>query len=181
MRLLLTAVAVVLATAGAARAEELRAPQNVNAVPWSRQSSELATRSAKAAMGGDAQQSLTLAQQAIQASPQDPWPHYNAGMALARLGQTEAAVSALTIAEQHFTAADPWGRSVAIYGRAHTLAMAGRCAEARTAFEQYAQFVEQKAPNSAALARRYANDCRAPATPPPASEPSEPAGAPTTP
>jgi len=117
-----TAAAVMLvATAGAARAEELRAPQNLNAVPWSRGSSELATRSAKAAMGGNPQESLALAEQAVQLSPQDPWANYNKGMALARLGQTDAAVSALSAAEQHFSAADPWGRSVAIYGRAGRL------------------------------------------------------------
>ncbi|HXU02878.1 MAG TPA: tetratricopeptide repeat protein [Polyangia bacterium] len=166
MRLLLTTAAVLMATAGAVRAEGLRAPQNVNAVPWGRESSELTTRSAKAAMAGDSQKSLELAEQAIQASPQSPWPYYNKGMALARRGQTDAAVAALSAAEVRFANADPWGRSVAIYGRANTLAGAGRCAEAREAFEQYAKFVEERAPNSAALARRYATECRAPATPP---------------
>jgi tetratricopeptide (TPR) repeat protein len=176
MRLLMTAAAVMLvATAGAVRAEELRAPQNVNAAPWNRQSSELATRSARAAMQGNPQESLALAQQAIQLSPRDPWPYYNKGMALARLGQTDAAVAALSAAEERFTAADPWGRSVAIYGRAHTLAEAGRCAAASQAFEQYARFVEGRAPNSAALARRYATECGgAPATPGSAEAPASP-------
>jgi tetratricopeptide (TPR) repeat protein len=163
---------MLMATAGPARAEELRAPQNVNAVPWSRQSSDLATRSAKAAMAGEPQQSLALAQQAIRSTPQAPWPYYSKGMALARLGQTDAAVSALSAAEERFSTTDPWGRSVAIYGRANTLARAGRCAEARQAFEQYAKFVEERAPSSAVLARRYATECRAPGTPP-APEPQE--------
>jgi tetratricopeptide (TPR) repeat protein len=172
MRLMLTAVAVMwVVTGGTARADELRAPQNVNAAPWSRQASELATRSAKAAMEGNPQEALNLAQQAIQAGPQDPWPYYNKGMALARLGQIDAAVSALSSAEARFPASDPWGRSVAIYGRANTLAGAGRCAEARQAFEQYAKFVEERAPDSAALARRYATECRASATPPAPSTP----------
>jgi tetratricopeptide (TPR) repeat protein len=167
MRLVLIAVSVMwVATAGAARAEELRAPQSLHAVPWNRQASELASRSAKAAIEGNPQQSLALAQQAIQVSPQDPWPYYNKGMALARLGQTDAALSALSAAEVRFSTVDPWGRSVAIYGRANTLADVGRCAEARQAFEQYASFVEQRAPHSAELARRYATECRAPATPP---------------
>ena len=177
MRFLLTTVVVMLtATAGASRAEELRAPQSLKAVPWSRQSSELATRSAKAAMAGDPQASLDLAQQAIELTPQAPWPYYSKGMALARLGQTDAAVSALSAAELRFSTADPWGRSVAIYGRANTLAGAGRCAEASQAFEQYARFVEDRAPASAALARRYATECRAPATPPvpPAPDSQEP-------
>jgi tetratricopeptide (TPR) repeat protein len=182
MRRLLTVAAVMLVTAaGAARAQELRAPQNVNAVPWSRQSSELATKSAKAAMHGDPQQSLALAEQAIQMSPQDPWPYYNRGMALARLGQTDAAVSALSAAEVRFGTADPWGRSVAMYGRAHTLAGAGRCAEARQSFEQYAKFVEERAPASAVLARRYAAECRAPAVPPSAGAPETGTPAPTAP
>jgi tetratricopeptide (TPR) repeat protein len=180
MRLLLTtAVVMSMATAGAARAEELRAPQNVNAAPWSRQSSELATRSAKAAMAGNPQESLALAEQAIQLTPQAPWPYYSKGMALARLGQTDAAVSALGAAEQRFSTADPWGRSVAIYGRANTLARAGRCAEARQAFEQYARFVEDRAPSSAVLARRYATECRAPGTPPAPEQQEAPALPPT--
>src|SRR5262245_54775823 len=137
MRLSLTAAAVMLVAAvGVVKAEELRAPQNVNAVPWGRAASELATRSAKAAMRGDPQESLALAEQAIQLGPQRPWPHYNKGMALARLGQIDAAVSALGDAELRFSGADPWGRSIAIYGRAHTLAGARRCAEARQAFEE---------------------------------------------
>jgi len=138
-------------------------------------------QTAAAMGGGNPQESLALAEQAVQLSPQDPWANYNKGMALARLGQTDAAVSALSAAEQHFSAADPWGRSVAIYGRAHTLAMAGRCSEAREAFEQYATFVEAQAPTSAALARRYAADCRAPATPPAPGSQAAPAGAPPTP
>jgi tetratricopeptide (TPR) repeat protein len=180
MRRLLTAVAVMLvATAGAARAQGLRAPQNVNAVPSNRQSSELATRSARAAMAGNPQESLALAEQAIQVSPQDPWPYYNKGMALARLGQTDAAVAALSAAQERFSAADPWGRSVAIYGRAHALAGAGRCAQASQAFEEYARFVEGRAPNSAALARRYATECGAPATPPTPAPQEAPASSPT--
>jgi Flp pilus assembly protein TadD len=167
MRLLLTAAAVTLVvTAGAAQAERLRAPQTLSAVPWSRRSSELATRSARAAMAGNPQESLALAEQAIQLSPQDPWPYYSKGMALARIGQTDSALSALSTAETRFSTTDAWGRSVAIYGRANTLARAGRCAEARQAFEQYAKFVEERAPNSAALARRYETECRAPASPP---------------
>jgi tetratricopeptide (TPR) repeat protein len=180
MQVFLTAAALMLATtAGAVLAEELRAPQSLNAVPWNRQASELASRSAKAAIEGNAQESLDLAQRAIQMSPQDPWPHYNKGMALARLGQTDAAISALSAAEARFSTVDPWGRSVAIYGRANTLAGAGRCAEARQAFEQYAAFVEQRAPDSAVLARRYATECRAPATPPAPESPEAPASPPT--
>jgi tetratricopeptide (TPR) repeat protein len=174
MRWKLTALAVV-AAAGVARADELRPPQNVHAEPWTRQSSELATRSAKAEMQGMPQQALALADQAIRVNPQDPWPHYDKGMALARLGQTDAALTSLNAAEQRFSAADRWGRSIAMYGRANTLALAGRCAEARQAFEEYAAFVQAQAPDAAAMARRYGTECRAPATAP-AGGPSGAAG-----
>jgi tetratricopeptide (TPR) repeat protein len=197
MRWRLTAALVVVA--GTARADELRPPQNVHAEPWTKQSSELATRSAKAEMQGMPQQSLALADQAIQVNPQDPWPHYDRGMALARLGQTDAALTSLNAAAQRFSAADRWGRSIAMYGRANTLTLAGRCAEARQAFDEYAAFVQAQAPDAAAMARRYGAECRAPSTPqapgpsgaaapggttapaapvtPPASAPTEPAPA----
>ena len=149
-----------------ASADELRAPQNINAESWSRQSAELATRAAKAEMAGQPRQALALAQQGIAANPRDPWPHYDKGMALVRLGQTDLAVAALTEAEQRFSAADRWGRSVAMYGRAYAFGQVGRCAEARQAFEQYATFVESQAPKSAEMARGYAATCRSPATPP---------------
>jgi Flp pilus assembly protein TadD len=45
------------------------------------------------------------------------------------------------------------------------LATAGRCAEAREAFEQYATFVEQDDQPSANMARRYAAQCTPRPTP----------------
>jgi tetratricopeptide (TPR) repeat protein len=160
------AAAVLLAGTATARADELRPPQNVNAEPWSRQSSELATRAAKAEMQGMPRESAALAEDAMRANPQDPWPYYLKGMALARLGQTDAAVASMADAEQRFSPTDRWGRSIAIYGRANTYAQAGRCGDARQAFDQYAAFVAAQAPDAASQARRYAKDCRGPATPP---------------
>jgi tetratricopeptide (TPR) repeat protein len=162
-----------------AAADELRAPQNVNAEPWTRQSAELATKSAKAEMQGQPQQALDLAEQGIAANARDPWPHYDKGMALVRLGQTGLAVVALTEAEQRFSPKDRWGRSVAIYGRAYALSQAGRCPEAKQAFEQYAVFVADQAPKSAEMARRYGAECRAPA--PSVAPPVAPATPPATP
>jgi tetratricopeptide (TPR) repeat protein len=167
----------LLGAGGVARADELAAPRNINAEPWTRQSSELTTRSAKAQMQGQPQQALALADQAIAANPRDPWPFYGRGMALLALGQTDQAVASLGEAERRFGPNDRWGRSVAIFGRAHALAQAGRCAEAQQAYEQYAAFVESLAPDSARLARRYAAECK----PPQATTPAAPAAAPTPP
>jgi tetratricopeptide (TPR) repeat protein len=173
-------VAVVALVAGReARAEGLRAPQNVNAEPGNRQSAELATRSALAQMNGNAAGAVLLANQGIRADSDDPWPYYNKGMALSALGQVNAAVAALSEAERRFSAADLWGRSVAIYGRAHALSQVGRCAEAREAFGQYASLVESHDAASAEMARRYAARCQA-AAPAPAASAAAPA-APTPP
>ena len=56
-----------------------------------------------------------------------------------QLGKTDEAVQALKAAERQFGETgsrdpnSPWGRSVAIYGRAPALGNAGRCAEAKKA------------------------------------------------
>jgi tetratricopeptide (TPR) repeat protein len=171
-------VAVGVMSAQTVRADELRAPQKVNAEAATKQSGALTTRAAVADMQGNPEQARDLANQAIRANPRDPWPYYNKGMALAQLGETDGALAALFAAEQHFTQADRWGRSVAIYGRAHALKTAGRCGEARQAYEEYAAFVGKEDPEGAAIARRYAADCRAAA---PATAPASPTPAPPPP
>ncbi len=92
--------------------------QNVNAEPSTAASAELASRAATAEMKGDPQESVKLADQAIRADAKDPWPYYDKGMALARVGETNGALAALLAAEQHFSPYDRWGRSVAVFGRA---------------------------------------------------------------
>jgi tetratricopeptide (TPR) repeat protein len=154
-------------SAQAARADELRAPSNVNVEPTSRPSSELTTRSAGADMQGNPQQAVQLADQAIRADPRNAWAYYDKGMALAEMRETDGAIAALYAAEQHFPASDKWGRSIAMYGRAHTLSQAGRCAEAVQAFAEYASFVGKDDPKAAEMARRYAIDCHRPGSPPP--------------
>jgi tetratricopeptide (TPR) repeat protein len=152
----------VLAAQAAARADELKAPQNVNAEPGNRQSSQLTSRAADADIKGQPRQALDLANQAIRADPRNPWPYYNKGMALAELGETDAAIAALFAAEQRFAPTDRWARSVAIYGRAQAFNRAGRCVEAVQAFADYAQFVAKDDPASAQMARRYAVNCQTP-------------------
>jgi hypothetical protein len=149
---------------------ELKAPQNVNAEPSTPASAELSSRAATAEMKGDPQDSLKLADQAIRVNARDPWPYYDKGMALARVGETNGALAALLAAEQHFAPGDQWGRSVAVFGRAHTLAEAGRCDEARAAFQEYMS-IARGDPDAVALASRYSRDCRPPApTAAPAAE-----------
>lgn len=169
------ALGLALIAAQVARADELRAPRNVHAGIGNRQSSELASRAAAADMKGQPQQAVELANQGIRADPHNPWPYYDKGMALAETGETDAAIAALYAAEQRFSASDRWGKSIAIYGRAHTLGQAGRCTEAVQAFAEYATFVGKDDPQSAAMARRYAMDCKqnqVRTTPPAASTPT---------
>jgi tetratricopeptide (TPR) repeat protein len=150
------------APAAAAAPGELKAPENVRAEPSTPASVELSSRAATAEMKGDPQGSLKLADQGIRADAKDPWPYYDKGMALARVGETNGALAALLAAEQHFSPGDRWGRSVAVFGRAHTLAEAGRCDEARAAFQEYMSLVRGD-PDAVALASRYSRDCRPPA------------------
>ena len=169
---------LALLPAQAARAEALQAPRNVHAEVGNRQSSDLASRAATADMQGKPQQAVQLANQGIRADPRNPWPYYDKGMALAEMGETDAAIAALYAAEQRFQPSDRWGRSVAIYGRAHTLGQAGRCTESVQAFAEYANFVAKDEPQSAALARRYAMDCKAAQTRTTAPVPTQPAPTP---
>jgi tetratricopeptide (TPR) repeat protein len=155
-----TALGLTFLSAQAARAE-LQPPRNVNAEAGNAQSSALASRAAAADMQGNPRHAVELANQAIRADPRNPWPYYDKGMALAQVGETDAAIAALYAAEQRFQPSDRWGHSVAIYGRARALSQAGRCTESVQAFAEYANFVGKDEPQSAAMARRYALDCKA--------------------
>ncbi len=162
-----------LISGGMARAADIAAPKNVNAEPSTPRSAELSTRSATAEMSGNPSYSLKLADDAIRADPKDPWPYYDKGMALARVGELDGALAALDAAEQHFAASDRWGRSVAVFGRAHALSEAGRCVEAEKEYDRYASLIPEDA-GSVAIAHRYAADCQqAPTTPASAPIPAE--------
>jgi tetratricopeptide (TPR) repeat protein len=103
-----------------------------------------------------------MADQAIAADDKNPWAHYDRASALADMRRVEEAVAEFRAAEARFPAADPWGRSVAMYGRANLLAQTGSCAQAVAAYEEYARFVERAAPKDAAMAREYAAACTPP-------------------
>jgi Flp pilus assembly protein TadD len=164
---------VVAGAPGAARADAATPPQNVKAEPSTPASAELSSRSASAEMAGNSPYAVSLADRAIQADPKDPWAYYDKGMALARMGEVNGAVAALFAAQQHFHASDLWGRSVAVFGRAHVLAQAGRCEEATAVYREYMALVRGD-PNAVALAQRLSRECQA-STPPPASETPAPA------
>jgi tetratricopeptide (TPR) repeat protein len=129
--------------------------------PGSPQSVTLTSQSGEALVHDRAADALALADKAIAADARNPWAHYDRGAALTDLGRVDDAVAAFKTAERSFSAADAWGRSIAVYGQANVLSQAGRCSEARPAFEQYAVLVERSDPGSARMARSYANNCLA--------------------
>jgi tetratricopeptide (TPR) repeat protein len=123
------------------------------------QSEALASQSAENLIRGRAGDALQVANDAISADARNPWAHYDKAAALGNLGRTDDAVAEFRVAQSTFSNADPWGRSVAIYGRANTLAQAGRCNEAQPAFEEYASFVEPNDATAAAQARQISREC----------------------
>lgn len=108
--------------------------------------------------------SLELADRAVAVDPSNPWGHYDRAVALHELRKTDAAVAAYRAAETRFGDAGPWGKSVSIYGRARALEDVGRCAEARTAYAEYAAFVRHSDPAAADMADTYAKECHEPQT-----------------
>jgi tetratricopeptide (TPR) repeat protein len=152
------ALLAAVATAGPAAAQAVPPPHTP---PGWLDSRNLASQAAGAEIKGNPADALRFADQALAADGSNAWAHYDRATALARLGQTDQAVQAFQAAEQHFAPQQAYERSISIYGRAHALAQAGRCPEARAAFADYIVFVERADPRSADMARRYAQDCRA--------------------
>jgi hypothetical protein len=146
-------------TAGVARAQ--LAPPLHSVDPGSPRSSALSSESAEALVANKPAVALRMADQAIAADPQNPWSHYDRAAALSELGRVDEAVAQYDVAQRSFSTQDAWGKSISMYGKANALARAGRCAEAKTAFETYATYVERADPGSAGMARRYAADCTA--------------------
>ncbi len=62
-----------------------------------------------------------------------------------------------------FSAADRWGKSVAIYGRAHALNQAGRCERGGAGVRRVRELRRRRTiRNRPTMARRYAMDCKQP-------------------
>ena len=125
----------------------------------------LASQSFQTGLAGDHPKALQLAEDAINSDPKTPWGRYAKADALGSLQQIDDAASAFREAEQHFTDAEMWGKSIAIWGQANAFFQVGRCQDASPLYQRYASFVEKVDPDAAALARRFANSCIAhPAT-----------------
>ena len=126
-------------------------------------SAELSTGEPQAAgesdAGGPRSSALVLADREVMLSPENAWGHYDRAVALHRLRQTKQAVDAYREAEARFGDAR-WGKSLAIYGRARAFDDAGRCDEAREAYEEFAALVQTSDPATADMARGYARLCR---------------------
>jgi len=123
-------------------------------------STSYAEAAAESASHGAPGRSLDLGDRAVATDPANPWGHYSRGVALHDLGRTDAAVAAYRAAEERFGNGEPWGKSIAIYGRARAFDDVGRCTEARAAYAQYADFVRSSDPAAADMAVRYSKECR---------------------
>lgn len=92
----------------------------------------------------------------------DGWSAYERAVALAERGRTDEAIAAYDEAARAFATVDERARSLAVYGRAHWLDMAGRCFAARRAYAEYADLVRATQPGDAASAERLAAECTSP-------------------
>lgn len=91
------------------------------------------------------------------------WLDYDRAAALTGLQRTDEAVEVFERAEERFRAGgDEYGRAKAVWGRARALAGAGRCAEARLAFDDYRQLVRLEDPRGAEMAAAESAACRTP-------------------
>lgn len=112
-----------------------------------------------ALVAGNYKQVLELKEKVPATPVPNPWVEYDVASALAGLGKTDEAVAAFGRAESAFGDLDPWGRSVAVWGRARALALGGRCQEARQAFDAYIKTVGSSDPASVRLAETYSKQC----------------------
>jgi tetratricopeptide (TPR) repeat protein len=98
-----------------------------------------------------------VSQVAASDSQVDPaWAYYRRGDELVMSRRFDEAVASYREAELRLPESESWGKSIAIWGQANALKEAGRCAEAAPIYERYAEFVEARDPEAAALGRRYA-------------------------
>jgi hypothetical protein len=144
------------------------------------ESSARMTASAEALDARDYVRVLALTESPSSA-PTGAWLDYDRAAALTGLGRTDEAAEVFKKAELRFAeagdearrspaigarardlyvAGDQMGRSVAIWGRARALSEAGRCAEARSAYQEYEAFVRQGDPRAAEMAVACSRACR---------------------
>jgi tetratricopeptide (TPR) repeat protein len=139
------------------RAQAQLAPRQQSAAPTA--GDRLASESAEAELAGDHDKALRLADEAIKTEPKNPWAYYDRGDALGALHRPDEAIAAFHEAEDRYSEADLWGKSIAIWGQANVLTQAGRCQEASPIFERYASLIERVDKGAAELARQFAKRC----------------------
>jgi tetratricopeptide (TPR) repeat protein len=149
-------VAVLIVFAGSGAQAQL-APLLQSTLPTA--ADNLASESAAAELTGDHDKALRLADDAIKADPKNAWAYYNRGDVLGALHRPDEAIAALENAERRFSAAELWGRSIAIWGQANVFYQLGRCQNAAPIFERYASLVEEVDKGAADVARQAAKYC----------------------
>ncbi len=114
------------------------------------------TQAVEALAAHDYQKVLALTE-----STSNPRLDYDRGSALTGLQRTDEAVEVFKRAELRFREeGDDAGRASALWGIAYALDEAGRCEQARSAYERYQDFVRLKDPHGAELAAANAGTCR---------------------
>lgn len=87
-----------------------------------------------------------------------PWAAYNRGTALTGLGKTDEAIAAFDTARARF-GGNVTGVSISLWGRARALDRAGRCEEAKAAYDAYAVLVRDTDADGAKQAAARAAAC----------------------
>jgi Flp pilus assembly protein TadD len=117
-----------------------------------------ASDAASAALSrGEYTQAIDAANEAIKLQPSDPWPYYDRGCALGDLKRTDEAITSFQQAEARFS--DRWARSISVWGRARSYALAGKCSDAQRTFKEYADSVRVSDPGGAEVATKVAAAC----------------------
>lgn len=89
-----------------------------------------------------------------------PWQKYDRAVALAGLHRVDDSAQAFDAARDRFARdGDARGRAISVYGKARAYHDALRCAEAWSAYSEYAGLVRATSPADSALALDYARDC----------------------
>jgi tetratricopeptide (TPR) repeat protein len=117
-------------------------------------------QAARALVAGHSAEALIGADAAIRAAPRSAWAHYHRATALSDLRRYDDAVASYERAGTFFPKEDDWGRSVALWGRARTLREAGRCDEAKSAFNEYIALVAARDQEGANQAYGQAAACK---------------------
>lgn len=164
------AALLVCSAASPVLAQLAPAPQRKAPTRAEKRAASLATDSVNAELAGDHKRAFDLAAKVIAADPADAWGYYLRGDALVAMGRTQDAVTSFAASEGHFSPADPWGKSVAIWGEGNAYSEATHCDKASPEYQRYAAFVEHLDAAAAAAGRQQAmKDC----APPPPSRMSQ--------